>query len=158
METLYYHVNLSWNKKLKKVQYNPKIKVTLENDKEVSLPDKLLTDNKESWSPEHLYTAHISNYFIKTFIALAKNAKLDFNTISCKAKGKLDLEKNQVLIKEISIKPKLTISNKASWEDAMRILIKTEISCLISKAANVKVSVANPKVLIFDHPIKHLAE
>lgn len=42
------------------------------------------------WTPEHLFVASVNSCFMLTFLAIAKLAKLAFESFSCYASGKLE--------------------------------------------------------------------
>ena len=74
-----------------------------------------------------------------TFLAIAENSKLDFISLSCPAKGKLDKKDGKFAMTEILLKPVLVIPNEEDREKAERILHKAEKACLISNSITAEV-------------------
>jgi peroxiredoxin-like protein len=142
MEPHYYNVNLSWTSEREGNLSSPK----LNDEIKVATPPPFTKGIEGVWSPEHLLTASVSSCYMTTFLAIAENSKLEFETFSCEAKGKLEQIKGKYLITEIELFPKLKIKNESDAEKAMRILLKTEKACLISNSIQVKVSL-NPTIL-----------
>ena len=88
-----------------------------------------------SWTPEHLYVASVNSCFMTTFLAIARNSKLEIVSFSAKARGKLEkIEGAGFQITEIVIKPKLVIHFSQDPERAKRIIEKAEKNCLISNS------------------------
>jgi organic hydroperoxide reductase OsmC/OhrA len=67
-----------------------------------------------------------------TFLAIAENSKLTFLSFTSKAIGKLEVIDGKYLISEITLFPKIIISEEKDRERAERILQKSEANCLIS--------------------------
>ncbi|MEY5049825.1 MAG: hypothetical protein RLZZ175_3184 [Bacteroidota bacterium] len=142
MEPHYYNVNLSWTSEREGNLSSPE----LNDEIKVATPPPFTKGIEGVWSPEHLLTASVSSCYMTTFLAIAENSKLEFETFSCEAKGKLEQIEGKYLITEIELFPKLKIKNESDAEKAMRILLKTEKACLISNSIQVKVSL-NPTIL-----------
>ncbi len=142
MEPHYYNVNLSWTSEREGNLSSPE----LNDEIKVATPPPFTKGIEGVWSPEHLLTASVSSCYMTTFLAIAENSKLEFETFSCEAKGKLEQIEGKYLITEIELFPKLKIKNESDAEKAMRILLKTEKACLISNSIQVTVSL-NPTIL-----------
>ena len=88
-----------------------------------------------SWTPEHLFVGAVNTCFMTTFLAIAENSKLDFVSFKTAADGKLEkLEGQGFQMTEVTLRPKLVISNSRDAERATRILEKAEKHCLISNS------------------------
>lgn len=88
-----------------------------------------------SWTPEHLFVGAVNSCFMTTFLAIAENSKLDFVSFKTAADGKLEkLEGQGFQMTELTLRPKLVISNSRDAERASRILEKAEKHCLISNS------------------------
>jgi peroxiredoxin-like protein len=92
------------------------------------------------WSPEHLLVAAVNSCYMTTFLAIAENFKLAFESLDCKAVGLLEQPEGKYLITTVLLKPVLVINDEHNAEKAMRVLEKTEKACLISNSikANIK--------------------
>ena len=142
MEPHYYNVNLDWTSDREGFLSSPE----LNDEIKVATPPPFTKGIGGLWSPEHLLTASVSSCYMTTFLAIAENSKLDFETFTCEAKGKLEQIEGKYLITEIELCPKLKIKNESDTEKAMKILHKTEKACLISNSIQLKVSL-NPLIL-----------
>ena len=87
------------------------------------------------WTPEHLFVASVNSCFMTTFVAIAENSKLEFESFRADAKGKLEkIADKGFMMTEITLQPKLVIRNARDTERACRILEKAEKHCLISNS------------------------
>jgi organic hydroperoxide reductase OsmC/OhrA len=91
------------------------------------------------WSPEHLLTASVSSCLMTTFLAIAENSKLPFESFRCVANGKLEQVDGKYLMTEILAEPELVLFKDEDVPKALRILEKTEAACLISNSIKAKV-------------------
>ncbi|PAM96819.1 osmotically inducible protein OsmC, partial [Flavobacterium sp. IR1] len=86
MEAHKYHVDLEWKMDRKGEISSP----VLDQKVEVATPPEFPKGMAEIWSPEHLFTAAVSSCFMTTFLAIAENSKLEFESLTCPAEGVLD--------------------------------------------------------------------
>ena len=91
------------------------------------------------WSPETLFTAAIANCFILTFKAVARASKLEWAGIACDVEAILDRVERQTLFTRATVRVKLTISNEAERDRAIRILEKSEANCLVSNSLKTEI-------------------
>lgn len=92
------------------------------------------------WSPEHLFVASVNVCFMTTFLAIAENSKLQFNSFQSSAKGTLEKVEGKFMISEITLEPEVEIEDDSQRERAERILEKSEKACLISNSIKTKVN------------------
>ncbi|MEO8149496.1 MAG: OsmC family protein [Bacteroidia bacterium] len=137
----YYEVNLSWETERKGKLSSP----VLNESFEVATPPEFPKGMPGIWSPEHLLVASVSSCFMTTFLAIAENSKLEFESLSVSAKGKLEKIENKFMISEITLFPKLVIHNTSDMERATRILEKSDAACLISNSIKSKI-ILKPEV------------
>jgi peroxiredoxin-like protein len=98
------------------------------------------------WTPEHLFVGAVNTCFMTTFLAIAENSKLDVVSFKTGAEGKLEkLDGQGFMITEITLHPKLVISNAGDSERASRILEKAEKHCLISNSVKTAIRL-EPKI------------
>lgn len=134
MDAHFYNVNLTWSADRKGVISSPEL-----NDKlDVATPPQFNKGMEGIWSPEHLLTAAVNSCLMTTFLAIAENSKLEFESFSCESKGKLEQVDGKFLMTEIILEPTLKIKNEADKEKAERILHKSEAACLISNSIKSK--------------------
>lgn len=134
MDPHYYQVDVKWLEDRKGVMSSP----ALEQNVEIATPPQFTKGIEGIWSPEHLFTAAVNSCFMTTFLAIAENSKLEFNSFNSSAKGKLEQVEGKFLMTEVSIYAKLEIINEADKERAERILQKSEAACLISNSIKSK--------------------
>ncbi len=130
MDPHYYNVDLTWTSDRKGEMSSPELQQTIE----VATPPPFPKGMEGIWSPEHLLTAAVSSCFMTTFLAIAENSKLEFVSLQCSAKGKLEQIEGKYLMTEIILEPILTIVREEDKERAERILHKSEAACLISNS------------------------
>ncbi len=135
MEPHFYNVALDWKADRKGEISSPELDQTIE----VATPPEFPKGIAGMWSPEHLYTASINSCFMTTFLAIAENSKLEFISLSCPAKGKLDKKDGKFAMTEVLLEPVLVISNEEDREKAEKILHKAEKACLISNSITAEV-------------------
>ena len=99
------------------------------------------------WSPEHLFTAAINSCFMTTFLAVAQNYDLKYESFSSKAIGKLSKVSGKWMMTEIILFPSLTISSEESETKGLKILEKSEKACLITNSIHSLVKM-EPEILI----------
>ena len=131
----FYNVDLTWKEDRKGLVSSPELQENIE----VATPPEFPKGMAGIWSPEHLYTAAVSSCFMTTFLAIAENSKLEFNSLTCSAKGKLSKEEGKFVMSHILLEPILTISNEKDVEKAEKILFKAEKACLITNSINAEV-------------------
>lgn len=125
-----YNVNLVWkNNRLGEIaspELNSKI--------EVATPPQFPKGIEGIWSPEHFFTAAVNSCFMTTFLAIAENSKLEFESFACDAVGKLEQIEGKYLMTEVTLTPTLKILKDEDKEKALRVLDKSEKACLISNS------------------------
>ena len=130
MEAHKYHVDLEWKMDRKGEISSP----VLDQKVEVATPPEFSKGMPGIWSPEHLFTAAVSSCFMTTFLAIAENSNLKFESLSCPAEGVLGKRDGKFAMTEILLKPVVTIPNGEDREKAEKIMIKAERACLISNS------------------------
>lgn len=146
MDSHNYNVNIAWHKDRKGFMCSPELSNPLANEKgciEVATPPEFPKGMAGIWSPEHLFTASVGSCLMTTFLAIAENSKLEFQSFYCSTKGKLEKVDGKYLMTEVSMEPKVVILDEAYREKALRVLEKSEAACLISNSINSKV-IMNP--------------
>jgi len=80
-----------------------------------------------------------------TFLAIAENSQLKFSAFNCNAKGKLEQIDGKLAMSEVELRPWVMLHDERDRERALRILGKTENSCLISNSIKTRV-IMRPEV------------
>ncbi|HMQ00220.1 MAG TPA: OsmC family protein [Cyclobacteriaceae bacterium] len=130
-----YQVNLDWQRDRQGILYAQDLHQKLD----VATPPPFPKGVEGTWSPEHLFTAAVSSCLMTTFLAIAENSKLEFESFSCAAEGILGQEEGKYKMTEIILKPELVIKREEDRAKAERVLQKAEAACLISNSINSKV-------------------
>lgn len=138
-----YQVDLKWTEGRKGITTSP----VLNDSIEVATPPDFPKGVEGIWSPEHLFIASIESCLMTTFLAIAENSKLDFNSLSVSATGVLDKVEKLFMVSEINMEAILEISDSSQKARAIRILEKSEKACLISNSVKTKINF-EPKVMI----------
>lgn len=143
MEKHQFNVDIIWLEDRKGLMCSPELvkgNAPSGNCFEVATPPPFPKGMPNIWSPEHLFTASVSSCLMTTFLAIAENSKLDFETFDCEAIGTMERVDGKYLMTEILLKPSVTIADEKDRERAGRILEKSEAACLISNSIKTKVS------------------
>ncbi|WP_436516620.1 OsmC family protein [Ekhidna sp. To15] len=134
MEPHIYNVDINWNADRKGVMCSPELNKDTNSCIDVATPPEFPKGIAGIWSPEHLFTASVSSCLMTTFLAIAENSKLKFESFSCSSKGKLEQVDGKFLMTQILLEPKVTIADEKDRDRAERVLQKSERACLISNS------------------------
>jgi peroxiredoxin-like protein len=138
-----YTVNLSWQHDRQGVLFSEELAKTVE----VATPPPFPHGVEKIWSPEHLFTAAVSSCFMTTFLAIAENSKLEFESFACQASGKLEQVDGKYKMTEVLLEPQLVISHEKDQARALRVLEKAEAACLITNSITSTVTM-KPTIVI----------
>ena len=130
-----YEVDVNWVVDRIGILFSPE----LNDEMQVATPPQFQNGVEKVWSPEHLFTAAVNSCLMTTFLAVAENSKLEFKKFSSKAYGKLEKIDGRYIMSEITLIPSLTIFREEDRDKAIRILNKSEESCLISNSVRSKI-------------------
>ena len=139
MEAHYYNLNLNWTSDRKGEISSPEHTEKIQ----VATPPQFPNGIEGIWSPEHLLTAAVLGCFMTTFLSIAENSKLEFESFDCGAKGKLEQIEGKFLMTEVILEPKLVIAKENDLPRAERVLQKSEAACLISNSIKSKVTLTS---------------
>ncbi|MBN1836184.1 MAG: OsmC family protein [Spirochaetales bacterium] len=116
-------------------------------DLTVATPPEFPGGHPGIWSPEHLFVASAEVCIMTTFLAIAANSKLEFKQYSSSAEGILEKTDSGYMFTEITVKPRVVISDEAQRDRTLRILEKSEKACLISNSMKTAVHL-QPEVVV----------
>ena len=136
MEPHAYNVNVEWSADRKGIISSPELSNTIE----VATPPQFPNGMEGIWSPEHLFTAAVSSCLMTTFLAIAENSKLEFDSFKINSKGILEQVDGKFLMTCVELYPALVIKNEKDRERAERILQKSGTACLISNSVKAKIA------------------
>lgn len=138
-----YEVDIIWNEGRIGTMSSP----VLDEKIEVATPPQFPGGVEGLWSPEHLFVSSVSSCFMTTFVAIAENSKLTFESLEVKAVGKMDKRDGKFMMTEITLRPELVITDDTYADKAKRIMEKAEAACLISRSVKTEI-ILEPKVSI----------
>lgn len=139
----HYQVKVNWVNDRKGIASSDVLPTTIE----VATPPDFPKGMAGIWSPEHFLVAAANSCLMTTFLAIAENSKLEFDSFESNAIGILDKQDGKMMIVEIILHPTVVVPNAEAVERAMRIIEKSEAACLISNSLKSKI-VLQPKVLV----------
>ena len=138
-----YEVDINWIQDRAGILYSPE----LNDEIEVVTPPQFPKGVGKIWSPEHLFTASVNSCLMTTFLSIAEHSKLEFKKFRSKAYGKLEVIEGKYLMSEIKLMPTLTIYKEEDRAKALRVLHKSEATCLISNSVKSKI-IFEPEIII----------
>jgi peroxiredoxin-like protein len=139
----YYQVRIDWKKDRKGVASSNVLPESIE----VATPPEFPKGISGVWSPEHLLLAAVNSCLMTTFLAVAENSKLEFINFESNANGKLEKVDGKYLISEITLNPIVSLKFEVDKEKALKLIEKSEASCLISNSIKSKI-ILNPQVKV----------
>jgi len=86
------------------------------------------------WTPETFFLAAVASCFVTTFRAIAQISKFEPVFLAVAAEGMVEKGEGGYAFTEVVLKPQLTIKQSDDPQRAMRLLEKTEHSCLVSRS------------------------
>src|ERR1035437_8885055 len=117
METEHlYEMSVSWQSDRKGVMSSP----ILNSEIEVATPPEFPKGMKGIWSPEHLFVAAINSCLMTTFLSIAENSKLEFESFDSKAIGKLEMIDGKYMMSEVTLMPIVILNDESQKERAER--------------------------------------
>jgi peroxiredoxin-like protein len=137
-----YNVGLAWESGRKGLIFSPEITGPPFNADgiEVATPPEFKGGIPGVWSPEHLFTAAVTSCLMTTFLAVAENFKLKFESFTCNATGKLELVDGSWEMSEVILAPLVKIADESQRELADKVLKRAEKACLISNSIKSRVT------------------
>lgn len=149
MDPHFYHVQVAWRQDRRGMMCSPELTASPGESSgciEVATPPEFPKGIPGIWSPEHLFTAAVASCLMTTFLSIAENSKLAFQSFTCQSSGKLEQVDGKWLMTEVILEPVVTIQNDSERDKAFRVLTKSEQHCLISNSVRSKV-VMKPTVV-----------
>jgi peroxiredoxin-like protein len=93
----------------------------------------------DAWSPEQFLMAAVETCFLFTLRAVAKASKVEFTSIELTGEGTVDRKDGVTRFTEIVLRPRLRLPAGGNREKAMRVLERSEKSCLVSSSLSTPV-------------------
>ncbi len=95
----------------------------------------------EMWSPEAFFLAAVASCFVSTFRAISDHSKFDSVALDVAVDGKIEKEQGGFRFTEITIRPVLTVASDEQTDKGLKLLLKSEAACLVSRSLNARVSI-----------------
>ena len=86
------------------------------------------------WSPETLLVGAVADCFILTFRAVARAARLEWQSLSCDVVGTLDKVDRVTQFTGFEVKAELLVAPGTDHDKAKKLLAKAEKHCLITNS------------------------
>ena len=99
------------------------------------------------WTPEHFLVAAVAGCFVSTFSSIAGKSRLEFSSFKLDAEGLLRNVEGIWRFTEIRMRPVVTVLKEEDREQAILLLEKAELSCLIARSLQFKVTLV-PEVKV----------
>lgn len=91
------------------------------------------------WAPEELLVGSVNTCMMLTFLALAQAKGLSPMRYESEAEGLLENIEGTYRITEVTVRPRVTLTDKAELERAREIMEAVEAQCFISNSIKSKV-------------------
>jgi len=131
----FYEVSVKWQSDRRGTMSSP----VLSDNIQVATAPEFPGGIEGIWSPEHLFLAAINSCLMTTFLSIAENSKLAFQSFNSKAIGKLELVDKKYIISEVTLMPVLVLLDEQQAKRAETVLHKSEANCLISNSVKSKI-------------------
>lgn len=86
----------------------------------------------DAWGPEQLLLGAVQTCFLFTLRAVAQASKVPFTALELSAEGIVDRKDGALRFTEIVLRPRITLAPGADRDRALRVLERSEKSCLVS--------------------------
>lgn len=140
--TYFYQVDLKWKEGRVGVVSSP----DLDESIKCATPPEFANGVPNIWSPEHFYAAAINSCFMTTFLAIAENSRVEFESFECKTTIKLEQIDRKFLITQAAIHPKVKLTDASKEDRLLLVFEKTKEHCLVTNSMKTEVTI-HPEVL-----------
>ncbi len=94
----------------------------------------------EMWSPETLFLAAIASCYVSTFRSISDYSKFDCVALDVTVDGKIEKEQGGFRFTEVTVRPVLTVANEEQTDKGLKLLLKSEAACLVSRSLKANIS------------------
>jgi len=101
----------------------------------------------DAWSPELMLMAAVETCFLFTLRAVAAASKVEFKSLELTGTGIVDRQQGATRFIEIILRPRVVIPAGGDRERTLRVLEKSERSCLVSASLATPVRL-EPEVIV----------
>lgn len=94
------------------------------------------------WSPEHLFVSAVASCFMTTFMAIARNSKVEIGSLEVPAFGSLVLgDDRRYSMTRVRLEPRITLVAEKDRAKVERLVDKADKACLISRSVKSEIVV-----------------
>lgn len=87
------------------------------------------------WSPEHLLVAAVGSCFLTTYLAIADASHLEIVDLSVPGEGTIERgDDRRYRFTRIVLRPRIVLEREADRDRALRISLKAEGACLVTRS------------------------
>ena len=97
-----------------------------------SAPPRDFDGPGDAWSPEQPLLAAVETCFLFTLQAAARASKMEFTSLELSGEGTVDKKEGAMRFTEIVLRPRLTVPPGVEVDRALRVMEKSERTCLVS--------------------------
>jgi organic hydroperoxide reductase OsmC/OhrA len=94
---------------------------------------------EDRWSPETLLVGAVADCYALTFRGIAKRLNLPWTSLVCEVAGTLDRVQHVTKFVELHVAARLQVPEGTNIEDANRVLVRAEETCLITRSLSAAV-------------------
>jgi len=94
----------------------------------------------DRWSPETLLVAAVADCFVLTFRAIAGVSRFPWLSLECAVRGTVDRVDRVTQFTALEVRARLRIPAAGKEEQARRLLVKAEETCLVTNSLKVRPS------------------
>ncbi len=95
----------------------------------------------EMWTPETFFLAAVASCYVTTFRAISEHSKFDSVALDVTVDGTIEKQTGGYRFTTVTVKPVLTVASEEDRDKGLKLLLKSEAACLISRSLNSHVSV-----------------
>lgn len=93
----------------------------------------------DAWGPEHLLLAAVETCFLFTLRAIAEASGVSFLSLDLAVEGTVDRRDGVMRFTEIVLRPRLTLAPGTDRTRALRVMEKSERTCLVSASLSTSI-------------------
>jgi peroxiredoxin-like protein len=96
----------------------------------------------DAWSPEALLLAAVATCFLFTLRAVARASRIDFTSLELAVAGTVNTQDGVMRFTEIVLRPRLSVPPGVDRDRTLRVLEKSERTCLVSASLSTPIRLA----------------
>jgi peroxiredoxin-like protein len=94
----------------------------------------------EMWTPETFFLAAVASCYVSTFRAISEHSRFDSVALDVTVDGTVKKEQGGFIFTEVIVRPVLTVATQEDVDKGLKLLLKSEVACLVSRSLKAKVS------------------